>query len=337
MDGRWIEPTGIADETIGQDSYAIPGLIDAHAHLAAPIGQDWKTDTYENAVSRALQAVTNGVMFIFDKGWSNLDTVRILEEVSPEQRPDIQAAGIINAVEEGYWPDFAHELTEATFESGIRRSIEEGRGWVKLVGDWPRRGRGPVANFDEDQLRRAVELAEAAGSRVAIHTMAREAPSMAVRAGVHSIEHGLFLDTDDLEALGSRSGMWVPTILRMEAVVEQLGAESSGGKLLVEGLDNVRRQMELAVEAGVHVLAGTDVTVGTHDVALEAEKMIEYGLPIELAYRSVTSAGYLAGGRSDGFEVGEPANVVLLRTSPLEDFTTLAHPERVIRMGRVLR
>lgn len=334
-EGLWAEPTGIADETIGEASYALPGLVDSHAHFAAPIGEDWKTDPYENAVDRARQALVSGVLLALDKGWSNLNTVKLIESVEPALRPDIEAAGIINAVEGGYWPDFARELTRVTFDEGIRQSVEEGSGWVKLVGDWPRRGHGPVANFDEEQLRRAVELAAEGGARVAIHTMAREAPGMAVRAGVHSIEHGLFLSEDDLALLGARRGMWVPTIIRMEAVVAQLGENSSGGKLLLEGLDNVRRLMPLAAEAGVHLLAGTDVTVGAHDVALEASKMVEYGLPVDRALDAVSVSGYEATGRSAGFDVGAPANAVLFDENPLRDMSVLSRPQHVIRLGEV--
>ncbi|MGF1617912.1 MAG: amidohydrolase family protein [Acidimicrobiia bacterium] len=335
VDGLWADPTGDPDGTIGQSSYALPGLVDSHAHFAAPIGKDWKTDPYENAVDRAEQALASGVLLALDKGWSNLNTVQLIESIDPALRPEIEAAGIINAVEGGYWPDFARELTRATFDDGIRQSAEEGSGWVKLVGDWPRRGQGPVANFDEGQLRRAVELAGESGARVAIHTMAREVPGMAVRAGIHSIEHGLFLSEEDLALLGSRGGMWVPTIIRMEAVVAQLGENSSGGKLLVEGLDNVRRLMPAAAEAGVHLLAGTDVTVGAHDVALEALKMVDFGLPVDRALDAVSVSGYEATGRSSGFDVGAPANAVLFGDDPLHDISVLGRPEFVIRLGEV--
>ncbi|CAN5817367.1 amidohydrolase family protein [soil metagenome] len=337
MDGFWADPVGDPDETIGEGSYALPGLVDSHAHFAAPVGKDWKTDPYENAVERAQHALASGVLLALDKGWSNLNTLRLIESIEPALRPEIEAAGIINTVEGGYWPDFARELTTDTFDEGIRRSTAEGSGWVKLVGDWPRRGQGPLPNFDEDQLRRAVELAGEGGARVAIHTMAREAPGMAVRAGVHSIEHGLFLDEGDLALLGARGGMWVPTIIRMEAVVAQLGESSSGGKLLVEGLDNVRRLMPLAAEAGVHLLAGTDVTIGAHDVALEALKMVEYGLPVDGALDAVSVSGYEATGRSSGFDVGAPANAVLFGEDPLLDISVLGRPEYVIRLGVVRR
>ncbi len=337
VDGVWQEPgIGTPDIEIGRDWYALSGLVDSHAHLAAPIGKDWKSDSFEDAADRARQAVRSGVLLALDKGWSDLHTIEIIETIPAQERPDIEAAGIINSVPDGYWPDFARELTAVNFDEGIRQSIDEGRGWVKLVGDWPRKGVGPVANFDEEQLRRVVDMSAAAGSKVAIHTMAREAPAMAVRAGVHSIEHGLFLDETSLDQLGSRGGMWVPTIIRMEAVVAQLGENSSGGGLLVEGLENVRRLMPLAAEAGVHLLAGTDVTVGTHDVALEASKMVEYGLSPEAALDAVSRSGFQATGRPTDFEVGSPANAVFFPTNPLRDIVVLQHPSAVLRLGNLL-
>lgn len=336
FDGIWEEPDGTPDLVLGRDMFALPGLVDAHAHFAAPIGKDWQSDSFDRAVERATRAVRSGVLLALDKGWSNLDTIRIIETIAPELRPEIEAAGIINAVEGGYWPDFARELTHENFAEAIETSIAEGKGWVKLIGDWPRKGQGPVVNFDEDQLRTAVEMAQAQGFRVAIHTMAREAPGMAVRAGVHSIEHGLFLNSQDLENLGERDGMWVPTILRMEAVIAQLGDTSTGGRLLVEGLANVRRLMPEAADAGVHLLAGTDVTVGAHDVALEALKLVEYGLAPDRALDAVSTAGFLATERPSNFEVDSPANAVFFAVNPREELEVLTHPARVLRLGRIV-
>lgn len=334
---NWEEPSGDADLTIGEELYALPGLTDGHAHFAAPIGKDWKSDSLDEAKDRVRQALEAGVLLALDKGWSHLDTIRIIETVAPEMRPEIEAAGIINAVEGGYWPNFARELFISNFDDGVKESLAESKGWIKFVGDWPRPGRGPVANFTEQQLRSAVESAETVGSRVAIHTMARDVPSMAVRAGVHSIEHGLFLTEEDLGSLGARGGMWVPTLIRMEAVVAQLGAQSTGGRLLLDGLDNVRRLMPLAAEAGVHLLAGTDVTVGAHDVALEARRMVDYGLSVDRALRAVSTTALRATGRPCEFEVGTPANAVLFAANPRQELGVLSHPEIVIRLGTLVR
>jgi imidazolonepropionase-like amidohydrolase len=193
-----------------------------------------------------------------------------------------------------------------------------------------------VPNFTEQELAKAVEVAGRVGARVAIHTMAREVPSMAVRAGVQSIEHGLFLTEDDVEALGARGGIWVPTVLRMEAVVRQLGAESSGGRLLREGIDNVAGLLGVAVETGVFVLTGTDLAVGTSAVAAEAVRLWELGMSPNQVVEAASSAGFRATGRADSFEIGTPANAVFFVEDPTDDPRVLAHPKHVIRLGRVV-
>ncbi|HEX6947839.1 MAG TPA: amidohydrolase family protein [Acidimicrobiia bacterium] len=335
VDGRWTVAEGEADTIIGGGSWALPGLVDAHSHIARE-RLDYLAGDPVGAEQRARDVLRAGVMLLLDKGWMDDTAARVAERVPPEERPDIEAAARLLSVEGGYMPGVALDVDDRTFEEAVKEQARAGKGWVKLVGDWPRKGMGPVANFTEDQLRRAVEIAREHDARVAIHTMARDVPSMAVRAGVHSIEHGLFLTPEDVEALAERDGMWVPTILRVEHTIGQLGAESSGGRLLTEGLENVRRLLDVAAEAGAHVLAGTDLVGTPANVASEAAKLIEYGLPAPAAVDAVSVSGLRATGRPARFEPGTPANAVLFPANPYEEPGVLAHPVAVIRLGRLL-
>lgn len=336
VDGVWMDPAGDADVQIGGDLWALPGLADAHSHLAAA-ELDYRPGVLEDAAERARDALRAGVTLILDKGWTDLTAMKVIEEVPESERPDIEAAGRILAVEEGYFPGFSREIDSSDdLERAVAEEAETAAGWVKLIGDWPRRGRGPVANFSEAEMRRAVEVAETKDSRVAIHTMARDVPSAAVAAGVHSIEHGLFLQEPDLEDLGTRGGMWVPTLLRVEATIRQLGAGSSGGRLLIEGLYNVRRLLPLALEAGVHVLTGTDLIGSPADVAREAAKLCEYGMSNGQALEAVAGSPFRATGRSRDFAVGSVANAVLFAANPIDDLSALREPIHVIKQGSVL-
>lgn len=331
VDGRWVEPSGDADETIGEKSWALPGLVDAHSHLASD--QLFQPGVFDDAMTRANESLHAGVTLILDKGWTDDVTIRVIDALAPEQRPDIEAAARMIAAPDGYFPGFGRQIDPVEIETVTREEADAGRGWVKLIGDWPSRGVGPVANFSEDEVRRAVTVAEEAGSRVAIHTMAREVPSMAVAAGVHSIEHGLFLTAEDVAALGNRSGMWVPTLLRVEETMAQLGGESSGGRLLREGLENVRDLLPGAVEAGVHVLAGTDLIGSPADVAAEGINLGVYGLTGEQVVAAVSHAAFVATGRDPTFAVGAPANAVFFDADPTQEPGVLAHPAAVIRLG----
>lgn len=333
--GRWAEPSGDADSTLGEGFWALPGLADAHAHLAAA-ELDYQPGNLDEAIERARNSLRAGVTLILDKGWADDVAVRLIEVLAERERPEIEAAARIIADIGGYYPEFALEVDGTGLKEAVRAQSASGAGWVKLIGDWPRLGVGPVANFDEGQLRAAVGVAQSAGSKVAIHTMAREVPSMAVAAGVHSIEHGLFLEEADLGPLGDRGGMWVPTVLRCEALLVQLGDTSSGGKLFTEGLRRIRKLFPLAAEAGVHVLAGTDLIGTPADVAAEALRLGEYGLSNEQVVAAVSTAVFEATGRSSSFEVGAPANAVFFPANPVEELAVLEHPTQVVRLGTVL-
>ncbi len=332
--GVWQEPSGDADETIGVGMWAVPGLADGHAHLAA---EELSTTpgVLSEAKARAGQALDAGLTLVLDKGWRDDTTIRLIDEMPEAERPAIEAAECIVTVEDGYFPGYVEPIVPGDIHDVVLARARAGRGWVKLVGDWPRRGVGPVANFDEAQLSKAVAAAESVGARVAIHTMAREVPSMAVSAGVHSIEHGLFLAADDLARLGARDGMWVPTVLRVETTIGELGAESSGGRLLREGLARVRELLPVAFESGVHVLAGTDLVGAPADVAAEALRLIDYGLSPSRAVAAVAREPFLATGRAAGFETGEPADAVFFEADPLEEPGVLRHPVAVMRLGRL--
>lgn len=332
VDLHWAEPSGDPSIVLGEGLWALPGLVDAHSHLAAA-ELDYRPGSIEGAVRRAREALRAGVTLVLDKGWADDTTVRVIDILDADQRPEIEAAATLIAGLEGYFPGFAREVTGDRLEQAVLEEARRGSGWVKLVGDWPRRGIGPVANFTEPQLRLAVETAASNGSRVAIHTMAREVPSMAVNAGVQSIEHGLFLTESDIDVLGARVGMWVPTFMRVEATITDLGEGSSGRRLLVEGLANAAGLLGAAVEAGVHVLAGTDLVGSPANVAAEALKLGEYGLSPVQVVEAVSSSALIATGRPGGFEVGAPADAVLFPANPIEDPGVLAHPSLVIRLG----
>ena len=336
IEGNWADPVGDADLVLGENLWALPGLVDGHAHFAAETMAP-RPGNLEDAITRARTALDAGVLLALDKGWGDLTVLDLVDRIDPGDRPEIEAAGLIHAVEGGYIAEVCRIIDPGEVGPAMNQAAGEGRGWVKLIGDWPRKGTGPLPNFTEEQLGVAVRSASAAGARVAVHTMARDVPSMAVRAGVHSIEHGLFLQLEDLDDLGSRGGIWVPTVLNMEAVIRQLGEHSSGGRLITEGLANVARLLPEAIEAGVHILAGTDLAVGTHQVGQEAVRLAEMGLSPKHALRAVSYSGFEATGRPVAFEVDAAADAVMFDANPEEDLGVLAHPRHVIRRGRVVK
>lgn len=331
-DGRWDLPASDSAADIGEGLWALPGLVDSHAHLAA---DELTLEPGEPAsiMRRAYACLDNGTFLVVDKGWLDDSVVATLSSAPPAEVPDFEAAGRMIAVPDGYYPGFAVETGPAGLAEVVASAVGEGRGWVKVVGDWPRRGRGAQANFGLEELVVAVEVAHAGGARVAIHSMAPEVASMAVAAGVDSIEHGLFLTESDLRALGEQGGAWVPTVRRVEAIAATLGTESSGGRLMLEGLDNVASLLG-STPPGVAVLAGTDLATAPGDVGREVVGLIERGLSPERALAAATDAARAYLGRPGGFEAGMWADAVLYDADPLEKPAVLSAPTIVLHKGR---
>jgi len=319
--------------------FALPGLADCHAHLNANHVGTRAADRDELLATVARNAyaqLEGGVFLVLDKGTHDEATLSIVD-APPTARPDLQMAGQVLTSAGGYYSGLAREVDETDLAEAVRRITRGRADWVKLIGDWPRKGQGALTNFSEAAMATAVRVAHEGGCRVAIHACAPTTSSMAVAAGVDSIEHGLFLTADDLTALGARGGAWVPTVDAMEAIRDMLGAESSGGRLFADGLRNVRTLLAGARPAGVAVLAGTDLHLGHGEVAKEAHKLAEYGLSADEVVDVLTSAAYRYVGRDPSFTAGHPADVVFIAGDPRDDLSRLEHPVLVLRHGRVIK
>jgi len=320
--------------------YALPGLADCHAHLGLNHVGAMTTITEDeiraNSVTNAWMQIEGGVLLIADKGSSSDVSLEILD-APPTERPIATMAGRIIAPHDGYYPGYGHEVDEEGLVEAVRQAAGGRAEWVKIIGDWPRKGRGTVANYGEAALTKAVEVAHAAGRRVAVHTMAPEGIGPSVAAGVDSIEHGLFLAADDLPGLAERGGAWVPTILGAEAIIEMLGADSTGGRLLTDGVGNVRDLLPEAERLGVTVLTGTDLAIPHGKVAYEAIRLHELGLSKEATLRAVTTAAFDYLGVAHSFSPGTSADAVFVEGDPREDLETLLDPRVIIRAGGFVR
>jgi imidazolonepropionase-like amidohydrolase len=98
----------------------------------------------------------------------------------------------------------------------------------------------------------------------------------------------------------------------------------------------MRARLGTAVEAGVHVLTGTDLAIGTHQVAQEAIRLWEFGMPAQQVIEAVSRSGFRATGRPADFATGDPANAVLFSEDPVSNPRVLSDPTLVIRMGRIV-
>ncbi len=138
--------------------------------------------------------------------------------------------------------------------------------------------------FTPEEIATAVEEARAAGKTCMSHAQATQGIKNAVRAGVESIEHGVFLDDEAIAEMKARGTFLVPTLVAPVWVIRN--AERNPGSVLPQSLrkskevmDDHRASFRRAVQSGVRIAMGTDSGVGPHGHnAEELALMVEGGL-----------------------------------------------------------
>lgn len=186
-------------------------------------------------------------------------------------------------------------------------------GGVLSAADDPRH-----SQFTEEEIAVIVAEAEAQGKYVMSHAQGTAGIKNAIRAGVKSIEHGIYLDDEAITMMVDRGVYLVPTLQAPLAVIKGAEAGAALPKALVDKARMVAEvhfeSVRKAHEAGVRIAMGTDAGVGPHGENLEEiELLAQVGLSAEEALAAGTSvAASLIGDDSFGtLSVGKVADLVL--------------------------
>ncbi|HEX7972870.1 MAG TPA: amidohydrolase family protein, partial [Anaerolineales bacterium] len=179
----------------------------------------------------------------------------------------------------------------------VREVIAAGADFVKLastggVSSPDLDPRQPL--FSDAEIRAIVDEAHAAGRRVACHAIGGPGVLTAIRAGVDSIEHGVWLDDEALDELAARGTWYVPTLAAYELHRRQGPPlqRARAEEMVPAHRDSVRR----AQRAGVRIACGSDGGVYGYDVILELELLVGAGLaPSEALVAATSSAAACLG------------------------------------------
>ncbi|MCA9978376.1 MAG: amidohydrolase family protein, partial [Anaerolineales bacterium] len=184
--------------------------------------------------------------------------------------------------------------------------------------------------------------------KVMAHAQGAEGIKNAVRAGIHSIEHGIFLDDEAIELMLAHGTYLVPTLLAPLAVVE---IAETQGTMPEWGVRKARETIEIhseniakAYKAGVRVAMGTDAGVMPHGTNLrELGLMCQIGMsPMEALVATTKVAAACMGWeeRVGTITPGKLADVIVTKSDPLADIRSLERVENivvVVKDGRIVK
>jgi imidazolonepropionase-like amidohydrolase len=333
VDGR-ITFTPTDARTIADGGYLTPGLVDAHAHLGIN-SPDRSADGRRAAEASAHAHLRAGVLVVREPGGPDRSSTGIGPR---DGLPRVLTAGRFLAPHGGYFPGLPREIDPDELPAAaVEEARASGGTWAKAIGDFVDEDGFLVPNFSADTLAATVTAVHAAGARMAMHCVGREAIGLAIDAGVDTIEHATMLDGDHIRAMRERGTALTPTLTIAEMIPGAFQGLFNDEQMdaIVRALGSQARMVREAHDAGVRILAGTDAGMGPHGMVRHEMKLLrDAGLPRDavLAAASWDARRYLG---FPGIEEGAPADIVVFTDDP-RDPAALARPSLVVLDGRVI-
>jgi imidazolonepropionase-like amidohydrolase len=242
--------------------------------------------------------------------------------------------GIINGVEDAW--------------KAVREHYKDGADLIKIMpsgGVLDESNSVDNAQLTLEEIKAIVAAAHDYGFTVAAHAHGAEAIRRAVIGGVDSIEHGTFLNDEDMKLMKEHGTWLVPTIIAGKYVQEM--AEKPGyypariaEKAKIVG-PIIQATAGKAYKAGVRIAFGTDAAVYPHGMnAREFVYMVEAGMPPMFVIQAATThAAQLLKHEKDlgSIAAGKFADVIAVDGNPLDDVAVLQHVGFVMKGGKVYK
>jgi imidazolonepropionase-like amidohydrolase len=364
-DGRIVDigPGLDGDESVDVTGRTIlPGLFDCHTHVVVS-----SIDTMRLLQTpfsyRFFQAAHNleatlriGITTVRDAGGADLGVKQAVDDglvAGPRMHISLSMLSQTGGHGDGWMPFGGtiralltdHPGVPATIVDGtdemrqkVRELIRMGADVIKVAtsgGVLSPRDKPTHAHFRLEELEVLVEEASAAGIFVMAHAQAAPGIKNAIRAGIRSIDHGIYLDDEAIQLMLDRGTWLVPTLVAPRGVIDAADAGASIPEASVakarEVVETHTASFATAVAAGVKVAMGTDSGVTPHGQNLrELSLMVAGGMtPMQAIEATTRSAAELMGLQDElgTLQPGKRADLVLVDGDPL-DVATLA--DRVV-------
>lgn len=351
----------------------LPGLIDSHSHLIGEMdeGQGYAHLVNRSAAQEALTGVTNaratllgGFTTVRDVGTFHAFVDLALREAIEEGRiagPRMMCAGAfvtcpggggdITGLPPGV--PVPSELRVGVssgadqVRANVRRILEAGADFIKVIatGAVLTAGTNPgEPELTEEEIRAAVEEAEARGSHVAAHAHGAEGAKRAIRAGARSIEHGCLIDDETIDLMVERGTYLVADMFDGDWMLQEgpgLGYSDEVLRKTEMTNDAQRENFAKAVKAGVKIAFGTDSGIYPHGMnAKNLAFHVRFGQTPMEAIRSATVVSAELMGWEDrvgSLASGRSADLIAVDGDPLDDITVLEDIPFVMKGGEVVK
>jgi imidazolonepropionase-like amidohydrolase len=370
-----IEDDGIAavgpNEDVNGDSVELtfslpqhtiqPGIIDAHTHLSTTGNPDVASDDLLRSISqKSLDAVKHARTTV-EAGVTTVRDVGSALDVAMTVRDEIAAGSVpgprIVACGQGLTATGGHaDVTPWHVESenvdgqgriangvaevreAVREQLEREADAIKVWatgGVIDPEGEIDTLEYSPEELKAIVEEADRHNVDVAAHAHAPNGILACVDAGVHSIEHGMYMDDEAMQAMAENDVYLTLTMAVMQTLTSSDAVPEYYKTNTESAIEYRRSKMEDAQEAGVKFVMGTDAgapTLSHGENTLELECMVDAGIdPLEAIEISTRQTAEMLemdetiGVLQDGFD----ADLIAVKGDPLEDITTLRDPENI--------
>jgi imidazolonepropionase-like amidohydrolase len=349
------------------DRTLLPGLIDAHVHLFLHPGAE-DSQTFNESVPertiRATLAAHDDLMAGFTaerdmgtEGAGSADTA-VRDAINrgwipgPRLRICGNAIDILGGHEDaiGFNPD-AQALPNATYANSAADLVAVIRSQVKQGADFSKiyeTGKDRIIDgnfsspyqFNEDELRAAVQEAARSGRRVAVHATAEPGTGIAARAGVASVDHAYQLSADTMTLMRARGIFAVPTFAVLEYFAAHAATPEAATRYRAIQAYHIA-QFKLQLAAHVPIAVGSDVGPFPHGMqAREFALLVQNGMtPLAAIQAGTLHGATLLGWDRDIGRLAENyyADIIAVPGNPLQDISALQHVDFVMKNGVTYR
>jgi len=338
----------------------LPGLIDCHVHLvyggeanpSAALDALSPAQVALKALQSAVSTLKGGITSIRDCGGKDYIefAVRDACNAGTFPGPTIRAAGRMICMTGGHGnrigrvADGVDEVVKA-----VREQVHAGSDFVKIMatGGVMTPGVNPEdAHYSFAEISAGIAEGHRFHKHCASHAQGAEGILNAVRGGVDSIEHGIFMDEECIEEMKTRGTYLVPTLAAVRNIVA--GADQGIPAYIV---DKARRVFDRHVQAirmfhaaGGRIAMGTDAGTPFNrhgENTLELRYMTDIGIPPADALRSATAnaADLLRLADRGRLRDGLAADLLVVAGDPLADIDAAAERRNhrwIVKNGQVI-